>query len=112
MFDWLWKKRPVVNQVTIGVKELEQVRNLLFPEYKTEQLPTGELFHVDHSVDTNLEAVIYDLEDGTNDPTARKTLRAIADKLFKARELLYVQQEMKPGIQHIVFAQEISDEDK
>ena len=110
MFDWLWKKRPIVNQVTIGVKELEQIRNLLFPDYKLERLPTGEMFHVDMSVDTNLDAVIYDLEEGTNDETARKTLRAVAEKLFKARAILMVEQEMHPDVQHIVFAQEESNE--
>ena len=110
MFNWLWKKRPIVNNVTIDIKELKEIRDLMFPDYKLEQLPTGEVFHVDMSVDTNLDSVIYELEDGTNDETTRKTLRSISDTLFKVRKILMVEQVMHPDVKHIVFAQEENSE--
>ena len=110
MFSWLWKNKVESKQVIIGIRELQLINDILFPEYELEQIPGGEYYHIDRSVDTNLDGVIFDLEDGKNDETSRQTLKHISDKLFKVRELLQVHQEMHPDVKHIVFSQEEKDE--
>lgn len=108
MFDWFSRKPKVV---VMGNKELQMVRDILYPQFKLERLPNGEAFHIDQSVDTNLEAILGDLEDGINSDEARKSLRLIVKKLFRIRELLDPQQQIHPDVNHIVFAQEPEDEE-
>ena len=108
MFDWL-KKKP--RHVVISVKELEQVRDVLFPQFKLERLPNGEAFHIDQSVDTNLEAILCDLEEGINNEAVQKSLRSIVKKLFLVRDILGPMQHIHPEVSHIVFAQEPEDQE-
>jgi hypothetical protein len=67
--------------------ELERIANLLYPEPE-EKIKEGLVIVVDRSVDANLQAALLDLEDGTNDETTRRTIRACVQRLFEVRDIL------------------------
>ena len=67
--------------------ELERIANLLYPEPE-EKIKDDMVILVDRSVDNNLHAALIDLEDGTNDETTRRTIRACVQRLFEIREIL------------------------
>jgi hypothetical protein len=83
MFSWFKKKKKVV----LG-SELEQVVQILFPQLSTETLPDGTVFHVDYSVDTNLESVLYELQDGVNTTDVHKVVNNVIKRLIEARKVL------------------------
>jgi len=94
-----FKKDPV--PPTTADRKLQQLKDLLFPEPKLEMENDME-FYVDSSVDMNIEAVLYDLEEGHNDDVCQNTLRSIANTLFNARKLLQAYYEMDSNINHVV----------
>lgn len=71
---------------------LEQIKNLLFPPLKlNEELQkdgTSIKFHVDYSVDSNLDAALIDLQDGNNDAVVQKTINSVIIRLNNARRML------------------------
>lgn len=83
MFNWFKKKK----KVELG-SELERVVQILFPQLSTETLPDGTVFHVDYSVDTNLESVLYELEDGVNTTDIHKVVNNVIKRLIEVRKLL------------------------
>jgi len=95
----LWKKK---NKLPENEK-LAKVKELLFPQYTTESLPNGDLFHVDSSVDSNLDAALVDLQTGANDKMIQATISNVIEKLRQAREILGVEQEINPDARAIVF---------
>lgn len=70
-------------------EKLSQIENILFPpiQYKTDE--NGKKYMIDSSADMNLDAALYDLEDGHNDEVSRKTIRGIATRLYEVRKLLH-----------------------
>jgi hypothetical protein len=92
-----FKKEPA----TPAEVKLQQIQDLLFPPLE-EQMEGDMSFYVDYSVDSNIESAIYDLEEGHNDETVRKTLKAISNKLFKARKILQAYQEIDKNIGYVV----------
>ncbi len=67
--------------------ELERIADLLYPEPE-EKIKDGLVIVVDRSIDSNLQAALLDLEDGTNDEVTRRTIRACVHKLFEVRDIL------------------------
>jgi hypothetical protein len=65
----------------------QRVMDLLFPEL-VEKEHDGQIFLTDYSIDSNLYAVLLDLEDGTNDEVTRETIRKCYERLQSARALL------------------------
>ena len=91
------KRKPV----TTSDKKLDEIVQLLFPPLKLEE-EDGIKFHVDYGVDTNLDAVIHDLEAGHNDKVAWDTIKDVADRLVKARKLLEAYAEIHDDAKYII----------
>lgn len=81
---------------------LEEIKNILFPPLELYTDKENNSFHIDSSVDTNIESVITDLEDGYNDETSRKTLKSISERLNKIRKLLNAEQKINKNAKYIV----------
>jgi hypothetical protein len=94
-----WKIEKKVE--TPADEKLEQIKKILFPplELKEEMGNDGTKvkFHIDYSVDSNLDAVLMDLEEGHNDPVARKTISKVVDRLNDARRLLEAYAQLDNG---------------
>jgi hypothetical protein len=87
-------------------KKIDEIRNILFPPLQLNQEPDKDgtiiKYHVDFSVDSNLEAAIIDLEEGINDPNVRKTLTSILDNLLKVRRMLDAYASIDKDAQYII----------
>jgi uncharacterized FlaG/YvyC family protein len=87
-----WKLQKEKRVLTDAETKLEEIKNLLFPqlELREEVNETGELikFHVDYSVDSNIDAALIDLYDGNNDSIVHSTLSKAVARLNKARRIL------------------------
>ena len=86
--------------------KLEQIRQLLFPslELNEEIGKDGSIikFHVDYSVDSNLDAVLMDLQDGNNDEVTQGTINDVVKKLIEARKLLEAYAEFDKEAKYII----------
>lgn len=89
--------------------KLQQISNILFPPLHTQTTPDGAKYQVDYSVDSNLDAALIDLEDGNNDKVSQKTIRSVANKLFKVRKLLEAYSEIDPESKFLVVDDEMDD---
>jgi hypothetical protein len=99
-----WKIEKKIE--TPADQKLEQIKALLFPplELKEQMSETGSKikYHIDYSVDSNLDAVLMDLEEGHNDPVARKTISKVVDRLNQARRLLEAYAELDKEAKYII----------
>jgi len=99
-----WKIEKKVE--TPADEKLEQLKKILFPplELKEEMGNDGTKikFHIDYSVDSNLDAVLMDLEEGQNDPVARRTISKVVDRLNEARRLLEAYAELDHEAKYII----------
>jgi len=71
---------------------LQQIVDLLFPSIELTKTEDGE-YYIDRSVDSNLFAVLVDLQEDTNDQVVHDTIKSVIDKLQTARKLLEAEQE-------------------
>ena len=83
-FPWRVKE---VNK-TPAEEKLEEIRRLLFPPLQLREDEIGFKYHVDYSVDSNLDAVLMDLQDGENDAIVQHTVKTSIEKIAKVREIL------------------------
>jgi len=92
MLDWF---RGLFHRETKIVRDeiSQQLADLLFPELE-ETTVNEQTFLVDYSVDSNLESVLLDLEEGNNDGANHETLRQCIKKLQEARSLLESHQKL------------------
>lgn len=91
-FPWRVEKKKTSVLLTDAEVKLEEIKQLLFPPLELHQ-EMGEdgqpiKFHVDHSVDSNIDAALMDLYDGNNDSVVHQTLNKAVAKLNRARKLL------------------------
>jgi len=90
MMKFLWKveKEPQ----TSAEQKLEEIKKILFPplELHEEISKEGDIikYHIDYSVDSNVDAVLLDLYDGNNDSVVQSTLNKTVARLNKVRQLL------------------------
>jgi len=98
MFKFL--KRPAE---TIQDQRIEQISDILFPKLEVQMDSEGNEYHVDSSVDTNIDSIITDIEDGYVDSNTLNTLRNIYDKLSKIRRILDADQELDENIRYIML---------
>lgn len=89
-------------------QKLEEIKNFLFPPLKLEE-ENGIKFHVDYSIDMNLEAALDELNDGTNDEVTRKTIRKVADQLFKLRQMLEAHMLLDDEAKYIIVDSRLED---
>lgn len=101
-FHWTVKKKVE----TPAEIKLEQIKELLFPqlELNEELSQEGQLvkFHVDYSVDSNLEAVLMDLQEGYNDESVQKTVNTVIKRLIEVRKLLEAYAKFNPESKYII----------
>jgi hypothetical protein len=97
MFGWFKKKKKIDHS-----EEINQVIELLFPDYKEEMMPDGSLVVVDRSVDNNLDAVLVDLQDGINDKTIQNTINECIKKLYQARKILQVDPDLPKNARGVI----------
>lgn len=74
-------------EVVLRPEILQKVTDILFPPLVTRR-GEKEIYQIDYSVDSNLSAVLEDLEDGINDKSVQNTLRTIVNSLIEVRYLL------------------------
>lgn len=82
---------------------LKEVAELLFPKFDVREVE-GEKYSIDSSVDTNIEAVLTDIQDGYVDEICVKTLKACFEKIYRVRQLLKAFHEMDPEVKRYVIA--------
>jgi len=85
MLNWFIKKKE---PVTVAEKQLEEIKNLLFPQLSFREGPEGEKYYIDSTIDANISSVITDIEDGYSDQIMAKTLKDVNERLYKVRKIL------------------------
>lgn len=87
-------------------QKLEQIKELLFPQLTTEEELSNDgtilKFHVDYSVDSNLDAALIDLQEGHNDEVVQGTINEVVKKLIEVRRLLEAYAKMDPEAKYII----------
>lgn len=87
-FPWKIEKKPL----TSAEQKLDEIRSILFPplELNQEMDKDGSVlkYHIDYSVDSNIDAALADLYDGNNDSIVQSTLNRVNERLNKVRRLL------------------------
>lgn len=85
---WKVERKPL----TTAEQKLEEIKEILFPalELHEEVTPEGDIikYHVDYSVDSNVDAALMDLYGGENDAVVQATLNKAVARLHKVRKLL------------------------
>lgn len=99
-----WKIKKKIE--TPADQKLEQIKNLLFPQLVTEEELGNDgsfiKFHVDYSVDSNLDAALIDLQEGNNDEVVQGTINEVVKKLIEVRRLLEAYAKMDPEAKYII----------
>ena len=113
MINWFKNKKVDIQTHTEPrtylQKKLNTISDSLFPKYETKRDSSGVKYHVDSSVDMNLEAVISDIEDGYVDKNTIQTLKAIAQKINEVRAVLDIMHELDPEVHHFFYYMNIGD---
>jgi hypothetical protein len=81
---------------------LEQIKNILFPPIETHIDKEGNKYHIDYSVDTNLDSVLIDLGEGYNDEVSQNTLKKINNRISEIRKLLDFQQQLEDDAKYVL----------
>ena len=109
MFGWFKRKK----EITPADIRLEQVKNLLFPPLALEEElgKEGDVykFHIDYSVDTNLESALMDLQEGHNDEVTQSTINEAIKTLIKARKMLEAFPSLHPDARYIIVDNKSED---
>ena len=110
----LWR---VKKQTTSEADDkLSQIKNILFPKLElreqSDESGVNVKYHVDYSVDSNLDAVLMDMQDGLCDETMIKTMNSMIEKLNAVRKLLDTYMELDPDAKYIIVSNGKEDESK
>jgi hypothetical protein len=109
-FPWKVEKKPL----TSADEKLEEIKNLLFPQLELHQEigSDGEIikYHVDFSVDSNIDAALIDLYDGHNDTVVQSTLSKAVSRLNKARKILEAYASLDKEAKYIIVDNGKDDE--
>jgi CYTH domain-containing protein len=87
MFTW-FKFKKYETPKTEPEKILEQIESIMFPPLRTKVDESGKTYHIDASVDSNLYAVLVDLQEQYADDSVINTVKEIHDRVYSIRELL------------------------
>jgi hypothetical protein len=108
---WIIKKKPF----TTSDEQIEQIKAILFPPLITQQEMqsdgTSIKFHIDYSADSNLDAVLMDLQEGYNDPAAQKTILDVIKRLNNVRRMLEAYAELDKDAKYIIVENLEQDKD-
>jgi hypothetical protein len=97
MFNLFKKKSYVPEDV-----RLKKIIEILFPPLAVHVMPDGTKYHIDYSADSNLDAALSDLEDGSNDAVTQKTIRGISNRLVEVRKILEAYREMDKEAKYVI----------
>jgi hypothetical protein len=101
-FPWKVEKKPLSS----AEEKLEEIKAILFPplELKEEASEDGEVikYHIDYSVDSNIDAALADLYDGHNDNVVHSTLNKAVEKLNRARKILEAYASLDKDAKYII----------
>lgn len=101
-FPWKVEKKPL----TSADEKLEEIKNLLFPQLELhEEMGSDGIaikYHVDYSVDSNIDAALIDLLDGNNDTIVQSTLSKAVTRLNKARKILEAYASLDKDAKYII----------
>jgi hypothetical protein len=89
------------NPKTKAEIELDKIRDILFPPFD-KQSKKDVTFLVDYSADSNLQAVLNDLEEGHNDEIVRRTVARVIDRMIEVRKVLKAYNEFDMEAQYII----------
>jgi len=98
-----WRGKRVDPDRIEDSAKLDALREILFPRLVTETR-AGETYHVDRSVDANLNAVLLDMQDGLVDDITENTVRDVMRALVKARDILVRESDIPEGATYLVVA--------
>lgn len=94
------------NPPTPAEEKLNQIKNILFPPLKLKQeiSKDGELikYHIDYSVDSNLDAALMDLSEGHNDQVSQKTISNVVNRLNDVRRILEAYAELDKDAKYLI----------
>jgi hypothetical protein len=93
----MFKSKPK----TTAEQKLEEIKNILFPPF-TKQSKEDITFLIDYSADSNLQAVITDLEEGHNDEIVQGTINKVIDRLVEVRKILKAYGEFDTDAKYII----------
>ena len=94
---------------TTAEQKLEEIKNILFPPF-AKQSKEDITFLIDYSADSNLQAVITDLEEGHNDEIMQGTINKVIDRLVEVRKILKAYGEFDTDAQYIIVDDLPTDE--
>lgn len=104
MIKFPWKIEKKIE--TPAEMKIEQIKALLFPplELNEEMGKDGNVikFHVDYSVDSNLDAALMDLQEGNNDRTTQNTINDVTKRLIQVRKLLEAYASLDKDAKYII----------
>lgn len=108
---WKVKKEPLSE----SDNRIDQIREILFPKlHLCEQIDkdgTKIKYHVDYSADSNLDAVLMDMQDGYCDAPMMKTMNSIIERLNQVRKILEAYAEIDSEARYILVSDGKEDED-
>lgn len=101
-----WKVEKEKKPMSTAEEKLEEIKQLLFPqlELHEEMGEDGQFikYHVDYSVDSNIDAALIDLYDGHNDTVVQGTLNKAVARLNKARKILEAYASLDKDAKYII----------
>lgn len=87
-------------------QKLKRIQTMLFPPLVLgeEEHPTeGTIkYLVDYSVDSNLQAVLFDLQEGINNEVTQDSIEKMLKVISEIRSLLAIEQTVDPNFQFLV----------
>ena len=98
MFKW---KRKITESE--AQRQLDAIKNILFPHLETRTDNKENQYQIDKSVDTNLNSILYELQDGVNDGVIHKTINNIIGRLIEARKVLDIYPELDSKTKYVII---------
>lgn len=108
MFRWLgFKSKKTDSEVQ---KQLNQIITVLFPPMEKHTDVDGNVYQTDRSIDTNLNSILYELQDGVNDIVIHTTINNIIDRLTKIRKIADVYPELDSKTKYVIIDNDKSND--
>ena len=83
--------------------KLESIKSILFPLPTKKTDDAGNKYHIDYSLDWNLESALTDLEMGHNDKVVQNTIKTAIMQLTKIREILRPDDKVDEDIKYFMI---------
>lgn len=104
ILNWLYRS-PTTKVSSLPTRKLIEIEKILFPplELNNYVSETGEVikYHTDYCIDSALESVLTDLQDGNNDKTCQDTLNSVIKRLICIRKILGIETSFDKEAQYI-----------